>query len=187
MFAYQTFFDSFDPSDKRRQLLDTTFVNRSGVTIKQKDITPITTKAVLIKKYQDPISVTGLISNIPILRLPDMYLIAAEAEARLNGASAAAYGFINPIRKRAGLSDLTPGLSKEAFIDAVIQERAWEFFAEGDRWYDLTRTNTFLTVVPKAVNNVYPVRTPLAKHRYFPIPLDELLANPKIEQNPDWK
>lgn len=187
MFAYQTFFDSFDPSDKRRQLLDTTFVNRSGVTVKQKDITPITTKAVLIKKYQDPISVTGLISNIPILRLPDMYLIAAEAEARLNGASAAAYGFINPIRKRAGLSDLTPGLSKEAFIDAVIQERAWEFFAEGDRWYDLTRTNTFLTVVPKAVNNVYPERKPLAKHRYFPIPLDELNANPKIEQNPDWK
>jgi hypothetical protein len=116
-----------------------------------------------------------------------MYLIAAEAEARLNGATAAAYGFVNPIRKRAGLDDLTPGLSKEAFIEAVLQERSWEFFAEGDRWYDLTRTNTFLTAVPKAVNNVYPERKPLAKHRYFPIPLDELLANPKIEQNPDWK
>jgi len=187
MFAFQTFFDSFDPTDKRRQLLDTTFVNRSGAIVKQKDITPITTKAVLIKKYQDPISTVGLISNIPIFRLPDMYLIAAEAEARLNGATPAAYGFINVIRKRAGLPDLAAGLSKEAFIDAVIQERSWEFFAEGDRWYDLTRTNTFLSAVPKAVNNVYPERKPLAKHRYFPIPLDEILANPKIEQNPDWK
>ncbi|WP_044235313.1 RagB/SusD family nutrient uptake outer membrane protein [Haliscomenobacter hydrossis] len=187
MFAYQTFYDSFDPKDKRRLLLDTTYVNRAGATVPQRSITPITTKGVLIKKYQDPISTIGLINNIPLFRLPDMYLIAAEAEARLNGASANAYGFVNVIRKRAGLDDLAAGLSKEAFINAVIQERAWEFFAEGDRWYDLTRTGTFLAVVPKAVNNVYPVRNPTAKNKYFPIPQDEINANPKIEQNPDWK
>jgi len=85
------------------------------------------------------------------------------------------------------LPDLATGLSKDAFIDAVIQERAWEFFAEGDRWYDLTRTGKYLTVIPKAVNAVYPTRPILAKHKYFPIPQDEINANPKIEQNPDWK
>lgn len=187
MFAYQAFFDSFDPADKRRTLLDTNYVDKSGRVVAQKNITPITTKGVLIKKYQDPVSRIGLIPNIPIFRLPDMYLIAAEAEARLNGPSAAAYGFINPVRKRAGLADLKTGLAKEAFIEAVLQERAWEFFAEGDRWYDLTRTGKFLTVIPKAVNDVYPTRNVTAKNKYFPIPLDEINANAKLEQNPDWK
>ncbi|MBC8154903.1 MAG: RagB/SusD family nutrient uptake outer membrane protein, partial [Bacteroidetes bacterium] len=134
-----------------------------------------------------PNSTQGNLPNIPVLRLPDLYLIAAEAEARQTGPTATAYGFVNTVRSRAGLPALTPGLSKEAFISAVLQERSWEFFAEGDRWYDLTRTNTFLTAVPKAVNNVYPTRAPTARNRYFPIPQDELNANPKLEQNSDWK
>ncbi len=187
MFAYQAFFDSFNPADKRRTLLDTNYIDKAGKVVPQKSITPITTKGVLIKKYQDPVSTVGLIPNIPIFRLPDAYLIAAEAEARLNGATAAAYDFINPVRKRAGLPDLKTGLTKDAFIEAVLQERAWEFFAEGDRWYDLTRTGKFLTVIPKAVNDVYPTRNVTAKNKYFPIPLDEINANTKLEQNPDWK
>jgi len=187
MFAYPSFFSSFNPIDKRRQLLDTNYINRSGQVIPQRSITPITTKGVLIKKYQDPVSATGLICNIPILRLADMYLVAAEAEARLNGATALAYGFVNTIRRRAGLTDLPAGLSKDAFIDAVLQERAWEFFGEGDRWYDLTRTGKFLTVIPTAVNDVYPQRKPLAKHKYFPIPQDEINANPNLVQNTDWR
>ncbi|KAB7732908.1 RagB/SusD family nutrient uptake outer membrane protein [Rudanella paleaurantiibacter] len=187
MFAYMSFFRSFNPLDKRRQLLDTNYVDKAGKVVPQRSVTPITTDGVLIKKYQDPVSTVNIIPNIPILRLPDMYLIAAEAEARLNGATATAYANINVVRKRAGLPDLAAGLSKDAFIEAVLQERAWEFFAEGDRWYDLTRTGKFLTVIPKAVNSVYPTRNVQAKHKYFPIPQDELNANPKLEQNPDWK
>jgi starch-binding outer membrane protein, SusD/RagB family len=187
MFAYQKFFDSFNPADKRRQLLDTSYVDRSGKTIPQRSITPITTEGVLIKKYMDPVSTVGLIPNIPILRMPDVYLIAAEAEARLNGATADALGFINIVRKRAGLPDLKAGMTKDAFIDTVLQERSWEFFAEGDRWYDLTRTNKFLEVIPKATNSVYPTRNVTAKNRYFPIPLDEIIANDKLEQNAEWK
>ncbi|GAB4023887.1 RagB/SusD family nutrient uptake outer membrane protein [Spirosoma koreense] len=187
MFAYMSFYKSFNPVDKRRQLLDTNYVDKSGKIVAQKNITPITTDGVLIKKYQDPVSTVGLIPNIPIFRLADMYLIAAEAEARLNGPTTTAYGYINVVRKRAGLPDLQTGLSKDAFIDAVIQERAWEFFAEGDRWYDLTRTGKYLTVIPKAVNSVYPTRSVQAKNKYFPIPQDELYANPKLDQNPDWK
>ena len=187
MFAYMSFFRSFNPVDKRRQLLDTNYVDKSGKIVAQRNITPITTEAVLIKKYQDPVSTIGVIANIPILRLADVYLIAAEAEARLNGATSTAYGYINTVRKRAGLSDLQAGLSKDAFVDAVIQERAWEFFAEGDRWYDLTRTGKYLTVIPKAVNSVYPSRPVTAKNKYFPIPQDELNANFKLDQNSDWK
>ncbi|NLU93071.1 RagB/SusD family nutrient uptake outer membrane protein [Chitinophaga sp. Ak27] len=187
-FAYQSFFDSFDPADRRRLLLDTFYINKLGKVVHQKDITPITPHGVLVKKYMDPNSIGGSGAvNIPILRLADVYLIAAEASAQQNGPSGEAYGYINAVRTRAGLPGLTTGLGKAAFVDAVLQERSWELFAEGDRWYDLTRTNTFLQVIPLAVNDVFPTRTPQAKNRYFPIPLDEINANPKLAQNPDWK
>jgi starch-binding outer membrane protein, SusD/RagB family len=143
---------------------------------------------VLAKKYQDANSIAASHAiNIPLLRYADVLLIASEAEARVNGGSALAYNYINQVRARAGLPNLQAGLSKDAFINALLQERSWEFFAEGDRWHDLTRTNTFLTVIPKAINEVYSVRTPLPKHRFFPIPQDEINANSAIEQNPDWK
>lgn len=186
-FAYYSFFNSFSPLDKRRQLLDTTYVNLSGVRIHQQNITPVTKLGVLVKKYADPNNIGGnTAANIPILRLADIYLIAAEAEARLNGPSSVAYEYINVVRGRAGIGALSPGLGGTAFIDAVLQERSWELFAEGDRWYDLTRTNTFMTVIPKAVNDIFPVRTPTARNRYFPIPQDEINANTKLTQNEGW-
>ena len=186
-FAYMSFFNSFNPIDKRRTLLDTQYVSTTGAIIPQKSITPITPFGVLVKKYQDPVSTNGTGSNIPVLRYADVLLIAAEAEAQQTGPTTTAYGYINQVRTRAGLPDLTPGLSKTAFIDAVLQERSWELFAEADRWYDLTRTGKFLTVIPLAVSDLFPVRTPEAKHKFFPIPQDEINANPKIVQNPLWK
>ena len=186
-FAYPAFFASFNPIDKRRTLLDTNYVNTSGAVVPQKSITPITPFGVLVKKYQDPVSTNGSGSNIPVLRYADILLIAAEAEARQSGATITAYGYINQVRTRAGLPDLTGGLGQEAFVDSVLQERSWELFAEADRWYDLTRTEKFMTVIPLAVSDLFPVRTPELKHRYFPIPQDEINANPKIVQNPAWK
>ena len=187
-FVYPSFYNSFAATDKRRELMATSYTRANGTVAPQNEITPITTQGILVKKFQDPNSVGGSYAvNIPILRLSDVYLIAAEAEARLNGPTTLAYGYINPVRKRANMNDLTPGLSKDAFVDAVLQERSWELFAEGDRWYDLTRTGKFLTVIPAAVNDVFPVRTPTAKNKYFPIPLDEINANPKLEQAPEWK
>ena len=57
----------------------------------------------------------------------------------------------------------------------------------GVRWYDLTRTDKFMTVIPNAVNDYFPVRTPQEKNKYFPIPQNELNANIKLEQNDPWK
>ncbi|WP_339700199.1 RagB/SusD family nutrient uptake outer membrane protein [Algoriphagus aquimarinus] len=187
-FAYQSFFDSFDPKDQRRNLLATSYINRSGVVVPQEKITPVTLDGVLVGKFQDPNSNGGSYAiNLPIIRMADVYLIAAEAEARMNGSSSKAYGFIDKVRNRAGLDDLNSGLGQEEFVNAVIQERSWELFGEADRWYDLTRTGKFLDVIPTAVNSIFPVRKPESKHRYFPIPLDEVNANPLLEQNPDWQ
>jgi starch-binding outer membrane protein, SusD/RagB family len=176
VFVFYSFYQSFDPKDTRKTMLE--LVNAPSIT----------PNGVSMKKLKDTYLPNGNFynTNTPIVRLADVYLIAAEAEARINGATELAYQNINIVRNRAGLENLSPGLSKDAFIKALLQERSWELFGEGDRWYDLTRTNTFLTVIPQATNNVFPVRTPLAKHRYFPIPQEEINANTALVQNPDW-
>ncbi|SHM73926.1 Starch-binding associating with outer membrane [Chitinophaga jiangningensis] len=187
-FVYPSFFKSFDPKDKRRALLDTNYVNKQGVIVPQAAITPITKEGVLMRKYADPNSIGNAhASNIPILRVADVYLIAAEAEARLNGPTSKAYTYINKVRLRAGLDGLSTGLGAAEFIAAVLQERSWELFGEGDRWYDLSRTDTYQQVVSKAVNDVFPTRAPQKRNKYFPIPQSEVNANDKLDQNPDWQ
>lgn len=190
MYCYSAFMNSFPSGDKRKDLLFTSYQPTNGALVTQPNIdTRLATKdLVLMGKYKDPNAVGAYASNnIYLLRLADAYLIGAEAEARANGATGVAYDYINKVRTRAGIPNLTTGLAPNAFIDSVLQERSWEFYGEGDRWYDLTRTNKFLTVIPTAVNADYPVRKPLAKNRYFPIPQLEINANPQLTQNDDWK
>ena len=183
--SLMSFYRSFSSMDKRKALLDTAYVNAQGKLIGQADVT--LKDRIIVKKYMDPNSngANGE-NNFPILRLADVYLIAAEAEARASSPTAAAYAAINTVRKRAGLPDLTPGLSKEAFIEAVLHERSWELCYEADRWYDLTRTGKF-KMVANVLNSYYPSRPVQDKHRFFPIPNIEILTNSKLEQNPAWK
>lgn len=190
IYAYSAFYNSFITGDTRKNLLATSYTNTAGTFVPQASIdTRLATKdLVLMGKYKDPNSVGAYASNnIYLLRLADAYLIAAEAEARANGATATAYSYINAVRTRAGIPGLTTGLSQQAFVDSVLQERSWEFYGEGDRWYDLTRTDKFLTVIPAAVNADYPTRTPTARNKYFPIPQVEINANPMLTQNDAWR
>ena len=87
--------------------------------------------------------------TFPLIRLAEMYLIAAEAENEVSGPGGA-YTYINELRKRARVDkddatyvpDLS-GLSKAQFREAVWQERKWELFTEEHAWFDLKRTNSF--------------------------------------------
>ncbi len=79
-------------------------------------------------------------------------------------------------------ADLT-GLAGTALRDAIREERFLELFAEGHRWYDLIRWGIAAEEVAK-----YPtVRSgPVIfndRDYYFPIPQDELDANPNMQQS----
>ncbi len=190
MYVYSAFYNSFGSADKRKALMDTNYVNGSNVTVARVNIdTRLATKdLVLMGKYKDPNSVGAYgNNNIYLLRLADAFLIAAEAQARAGSPATESYSYVDSVRIRAGLPVLTRGLSQTAFIDSVLQERSWEFVGEGDRWYDLTRTNKFLTVIPTAVNADYPTRTVAPRNKYFPIPQVEINANPLLTQNDGWK
>ena len=112
-----------------------------------------------------------------ILRYADVLLMYAEALNEI-GETDDAHDYLNEVRNRAGLDDLT-GLSQDAFRDAVLEERRLEFAAEGQRWFDLVRTGKLEELVPLAKPGVIPQ----AKHYLFPIPQRERDVNPNLPQN----
>jgi hypothetical protein len=80
----------------------------------------------------------------------------AEAVNELNGPTAAAYDAINKVRRRGyGKSISSPdatvdspaGLSKSAFLTALVKERSLELGGEGIRKYDLIRWNLLASTI----------------------------------------
>ncbi len=129
-------------------------------------------------KYRDPgMGSASSSNNYYVLRYADVLLMFAEATNEVSGPTIAAYDAINQVRTRAGLSTLAPGLSSDAFRDAVLQERALEFPWEGHRWFDLVRTNRLASAMQEQGKNVQ------SYHQLYPIPQRERDLNPSLTQN----
>lgn len=115
--------------------------------------------------------------NVHIVRLAEMYLIRAEANFRLNSAvGATPVHDINVIRERAQLDDLAT-----VTLDQILNERVHELFFEGGFFlHDAKRLNS----ASNPVNiGALPATSPKL---VFPIPKQELNANPKLVQNPGY-
>ncbi|PTS87399.1 RagB/SusD family nutrient uptake outer membrane protein, partial [Flavobacterium sp. HMWF030] len=115
-----------------------------------------------------------------VLRLAEQYLIRAEARA-YQGDLIGAKEDLNKIRNRAGLAQTTAS-TKEEILNAILQERRWEFFTEhGHRFFDLKRFNK-LDAELKSVKSGWNSNDSL-----FPIPQNELSTNPNLgPQNPGY-
>jgi hypothetical protein len=115
-----------------------------------------------------------------VLRLAEQYLIRAEARAHQNKLAAGA-GDINIIRQRANLPALSFS-NHQSLLAAVDQERRIELFAEwGHRWLDLKRTQQ-----ADAVLGVVKESTWQPTDVLWPIPQNQLNANPALKQNPGY-
>jgi hypothetical protein len=136
---YQTtsvFYNSFDNNDLRKKYLicDKVYNSDGEVTAKYPD----NFSYPFSRKYIDPQFSGDKTSTRPFLiRFSDVALIYAEAV----GPTSEGYRMVNYIRKRAGLDDLTPGLSVTDFREAIYKERSFELSFEGDRMYDIRRFN----------------------------------------------
>ena len=93
---------------------------------------------------------TGI--NLPYLRYADVLLTFAEAENELNGPTLKAQEALKQVRNRAFKKDRAEKVdayvaqtaaSKEKFLNAVLDERKWEFAGENMRWKDLVRNNKY--------------------------------------------
>lgn len=117
--------------------------------------------------------------NFVVLRLAEMYLIRAEAEANKAASDVTQIqSDINQIRVRANLTPISE-TSVSQLIKIIEKERRIEFAFEGQRWFDLVRTGRAIAVLPN-VNNV--------NQTLFPIPSDEIQTNndPGMTQNPGY-
>lgn len=74
---------------------------------------------------------------VPLIRLPEMYLIAAECSA-----PAMATGYLNKIRQQRGLSDLPDGMDATGIQNEIQKEYQKEFYAEGQLFYYYKRVNS---------------------------------------------
>ena len=117
--------------------------------------------------------------NIRYMRLGEVYLIKAEAAAEL-GYTSNALSALNTVRERVGLADQTT-TDQTALIDSIWVERRLELAFEHDRWFDLNRTGQGYSVMT-ALGYPYEEN----KHELFPIPEEQILETPTMEQNPNW-
>lgn len=126
-------------------------------------------------------------SNVPVLRIAEMYLIRSEARARQGNVSGA-LSDLNAVRNRAGLADVSSSGGEE-LIDLILEERKFEFAIEGHRFFDMTRTDKAIEVftdLPRTTGSTtYSIGD---RGRYvFPIPNSEIFTNPNMVQNPAYR
>jgi len=130
---------------------------------------------------------TGAGNDLPVYRYPELLLIYAEASARVDGVTETNLEAVNQVRRRAyGLDPsiasemdfVMTGLTVEAFLDLILQEKAYETQFEGKRWLDLKRTGRAEEFVMKNKGI-----TISEKHYLWPIPLEELNFNEAMDQS----
>ena len=161
-------YNSYANNDRRKtDLIVSTYTN-SG-TVYNLDINSASRP--FSRKFIDPgRDADKMNANSPIIRYSDILLIYAEAAGPSEG-----YSAVNRIRARAGLGDLPPSLSVKAFRDAVVLERAWELAFEGNRLFDLRRTNGMEKMAQDYSKTI------TSGAYFFPIPQRELDTNPLMK------
>jgi hypothetical protein len=122
-------------------------------------------------------------ADVPLLRYADILLTYTEALNEQTGPTTENLKWINMVRARAGLSDLTLATmtSKEILRDAILAERGWEFVSEGKRREDMIRHGKFISSAKaRGITNAADYRI------IFPIPQTEIDANKLCIQNPGY-
>jgi hypothetical protein len=131
---------------------------------------------------------TSTAVNVKVIRLSEVYLIAAEAAFHSDKDVAADY--LNAIRKRA--PDLDPATGATITLDMILDERSKELFTEGQRFFDMMRLNQSITFNDDLGGIAVSHRPETIDRTFFktilPISQDEINANPglKDQQNPGY-
>lgn len=152
----------------------------------------------------------------PIIRYAEVLLNVAEAYSRTTALSASALNLLNAVRNRAvptaNRYTIANFATQNALTQAILNERRIEFAGEGRRWPDITRLSQdanfqvmgggipakiLVTALSGTGSNWDAILRPTtvatkaaiaySDNKFiWPIPTDELNANPNISQNPGY-
>nr|WP_302829791.1 RagB/SusD family nutrient uptake outer membrane protein [uncultured Bacteroides sp.] len=149
-FMLPTYYLSFDKKDTRRDVSCTAysiyFLNKGAADDTWVDV-GTTYSCIMPGKFriswcQEPAGASQRNLNIPIIRYADVLLMYAETQNYLNnGPTQAAKDALQAVRARAGIGSMDIPTTQQAFEDAIVQERKWEFAGELTLRSDLTRLN----------------------------------------------
>jgi hypothetical protein len=153
------FFNKYDPTDQRLSTILTSYTNVNGVVRNQANGMP----------GACPLKYTNLTANneatsqdVVVFRYADVLLSMAEAINEQTGPTNA-YQYINQVRERAGVSDLS-GLTQTTMRQAILDERGRELYAEGVRRQDLLRNGSYISTAVAMGRSAQPYDT------LYPIP-----------------
>lgn len=128
-------------------------------------------------------------TNINYMRYADVLLMLAEA-LNEDGQTAKAATYLNQVRDRANMKNISAELSKEEMRDKIMTERILELSFEMDRYCDLTRWDAAGFIDMKTVleshNKLGINNFQKGKHEYLPIPQTEITNNKNIDPNKVW-
>lgn len=144
----------------------------------------------------------------PLMRLGELYLMAAECYAHIDGGTTKGLEYLNKIRKRAGIPEWTEtklGAAGKTLLDAVLEERFVELYYEGQRFHDIRRYCKGREYLSKhcyqgldayryaptleQLNTVVQIDQPFDwddRLYLMPIPDSELYSNPQLVQAPGY-
>lgn len=174
--SLQNLFSSygFNPSDYAVGLFQNTDI-RAGLYYKNGQTPPNKTYCL---KYPN----ANGVFNVPLLRVPEIYLVQAEAFAATGKLTEAKDALLKVLGARdLAVKDSMPALEARYKVDAenimqtILDENAREFLCEGHRWSDLRRNGKRLTRNGDAENKQFPTHFkgfPLSTFA-FPIPYGE--------------
>lgn len=121
--------------------------------------------------------------NIKVIRLSEVYLIAAEAALKKSSADLAkAANYLNQIRKRSPA--LAPATAATVNEQMILDEKSKELYGEGQRFWDMIRTNKTITFNDEHVGVSMTHREKSINRSFYktllPIPKDEIDSNPGL-------
>ena len=182
--VYNSWVQTYDSSDKRLSWFLFNYTEANGTEHNLWNSSDNGRAVRCFKYVPDPNGVSNSHGNdVPMIRYAEILLNRAEALNEINGPIQEAVNLLNEVRLRAGVSayGVSDFASKDVLRDALLDERGWEFVAEGMRRMDLIRHRKLISrAIARGATNAkdYMVR--------YPIPLDEIKANPSLVQNGDY-
>ncbi len=193
----EVLYDKFDSTDLRRDVTFLyTYINDKGqqVTYNSPENPaglqfggPKAPNGIPLGKLKDPsntLNPFGHGNDLIFLRYADVLLMLAEAQNE-NGDAAAALPYLNQIRQRARLADLTE-TNPATLRELIKDERKKELAAEFTEYYDLQRWGDLEASMAINPDSELLGVTYDPKYELLPIPRGVLETNEKLIQNPGY-
>ncbi len=149
-----SFYRTFDPADKRLEVLVGDFIAEDGTRYNEENPGSVLMKGAMPIKYGEDPDATGEESQVDwiVYRYADVLTLLSEAIVRQsNSVTQEAIDLLNRVHTRAGLSPYTAAdfTGVDDFLEAVLTERGQELWFEGVRRSDLIRYGRYIEYARK--------------------------------------